>query len=181
MAELLTIARPYAEAAFGIAKSAQDQAKALQGWSDALGRLSTVLQTPEASRLMSDPMVGADDLAKLVADVSGGLSEQQVSLVRVMAENGRLAAMPEVVTHFEALRNQLEKVSSAEVRSALPLSDGQLSEIVDLLSKKFGRPIKAHVVVDKDLIGGVSVAIGDEVIDASVSGKLSKMASALMN
>ena len=59
MAELLTIARPYAEAAFGIAKSAQDQAKALQGWSDALGRLSTVLQTPEASRLMSDPMVKA--------------------------------------------------------------------------------------------------------------------------
>ena len=81
--------------------------------------------------------MGADDLAKLVADVSGGLSEQQLSLVRVMAENSRLAAMPEVATHFEALRNQLEKVSAAEVRSALPLSDAQLGEIVDLLSKKF--------------------------------------------
>jgi F-type H+-transporting ATPase subunit delta len=181
MAELLTIARPYAEAAFGLAKDQPEQAASLKAWSEALSRLAAVVQSPDAARLLSDPKVSAADSARLVSEVSGGLNQGQQGFVRVMAENGRLSVLPEVLLHFESLRNEYEKVCAAEVRSALPMTDAQLSDVVNLLSKKFGRPIKAHVVVDPSLIGGVSVAIGDEVIDASVSGKLSKMASALMN
>lgn len=179
MAELMTIARPYAEASFGLAR--EEGAAGLKSWSEGLARLAAVVASPEAHRLMGDPAVKPSQAAALLAEVAGGLSESQKKLLLVLAENGRLPVLPELAEQFEALRNEQEQVLAAEVTSAHPLSESQLTQIVATLSEKYGRPVKASVRVDADLIGGVSIAIGDEVIDASVSGKLSKMATALMN
>jgi F-type H+-transporting ATPase subunit delta len=98
-----------------------------------------------------------------------------------LAENERLAALTEISAMYETLRNEAERVLAAEVTSAYPMSDAQVAEITGLLEKKHGKKVKVSVHVDLDLIGGVSIAIGDEVMDASVRGKLARMQSALMN
>lgn len=89
--------------------------------------------------------------------------------------------MSEISAMYESLRNQAEQVLAAAVTSAFPMTEGQITELTGLLEKKHGKQVKVTVVVDPTLIGGVSIAIGDEVFDASVRGKLSRMATALMN
>jgi F-type H+-transporting ATPase subunit delta len=175
MAESLTIARPYAEAAF---KLACEQG-ALASWSDALRRIATVVADPLARELIGTPQLSAAQVASLVADTSGELGPEQRNFVQVLAENERLAVLPDIAAQFEALRNGFEGVLDAQVSSAFPLSDAQVSEIVALLAAKHGRQVKVTVTVDPDLIGGVSIRVGDEVTDASVRGKLAQLASAL--
>lgn len=99
----------------------------------------------------------------------------------MLAENERLAALTEISAMYETLRNEAERVLAAEVTSAYPMSDAQVAEITGLLEKKHGKKVKVSVSVDPELIGGVSIAIGDEVMDASVRGKLARMQSALTN
>ncbi len=175
MAEMLTIARPYAEAAFKFARDAQ----ALPAWSAALARLAAVLASPTAHDLIGHPGVPADRLAAVIADTTGGLDAQQLNFVRLLADNERLGAIAEIANLFEALRNDHEGVLEATIASAFPIDAGQVDGIVATLSQRFGRRIKASVSVDPELIGGVSIRIGDEVIDASVRGKLAQMAGAL--
>jgi F-type H+-transporting ATPase subunit delta len=153
MAEMITIARPYAEAAFKFARDAQ----ALPAWSEALGRLAEVATT----------------------ETAGGLDAAQTNFVRLLADNERLAAIVEIASLFEGLRNEHEGVLEAAISSAFPIDAAQVDSIVATLAQRYGRRIKASVSVDPELIGGVSVRIGDEVIDASVRGKLAQMASAL--
>ena len=175
MAELLTIARPYAEAAFGVAQDEQAQRQdALANWSQALDRLASVMHDPQAQGLLGNPGLTADQMA-------GGLTESQKRFVSTLSENGRLAVLTQVRDLFRGLRFAREGRLSVEIQSAMPLSDAQRDDIVALLSQKFGKPVQAEVSLRPELIGGVSMVIGDEVIDASVSGKLNKMASALMN
>jgi F-type H+-transporting ATPase subunit delta len=102
-------------------------------------------------------------------------------MLGVLAENERLSALSEISAMYESLRNDAEKVVSAEVTSAYPMSEAQINDVTAVLEKKHGKKVKVSVVVDPALIGGVSIAIGDEVMDASVRGKLSRMASALTN
>lgn len=175
MAESLTIARPYAEAAFQIARDAQ----ALSSWSDALARLAVVAGTDAARELIGNPRLSVEEVATLCADAAGAISEQQKNFVRVLADNDRIAVLPDVAKLFEALRNEFEGVLEAHVSSAYPLNDAQVADIVGTLEKKYGRSVKASVAVDADLIGGVSIRIGDEVMDASVRGKLAQLADAL--
>ncbi len=175
MAESLTIARPYAEAAFKIAR----ETDTLPAWSDALSRLATVAATPVAHELARNPQVDATRVAALIADAAGSLSAEQRSFVQVLAENDRLDVLPEVADRFEALRNEHEGVVDARISSAFPLSDAQLDEIVGALQAKYGSKVKASVNVDADLIGGVSIRVGDEVMDASVRGKLAQLAGVL--
>jgi F-type H+-transporting ATPase subunit delta len=177
MAESLTIARPYAEAAFKLARDAG----ALPQWSDALSRLSQVVHTKLARELLTNPRLTSDQLAAVIGDVSGVLTDEQRRFVRVLAANERLAVLPEIVSLFEAQRNAHEGVLDAQVSSAYPLSEQQITDVIATLEAKYGRKVKVSVSVDPDLIGGISIRIGDEVMDASVRGKLAQLADTLMN
>lgn len=177
MAESLTIARPYAEAAFKLAC----EAGALSQWSDALARLSAVVRSDSAHGLIGNPHITDAQVAALVCDVAGSLTPKQTNFVSVLASNERLEVLPEIVTIFEALRNGHEGVLDAQVGSAYPLSEHQVADVVATLEAKYGRKVKVTVSIDADLIGGISIRIGDEVIDASVRGKLAQLADALMN
>jgi F-type H+-transporting ATPase subunit delta len=175
MAESLTIARPYAEAAFKLAL----EGNVLPSWSDALSRLATVVGTDEARELIGNPQLTDSQVAFVVADAAGQLGAEQRNLVQVLADNERLAVLPEIAALFDELRNAHEGVLDAQIASAYPLVQQQVDDIVATLAQKYGKQIKATVHVDADLIGGVSIRIGDEVIDASVRGKLAQMAGAL--
>lgn len=175
MAESLTIARPYAEAAFELAR----EAGALPSWSDALSRLASVLGADVARELIGNPGLTTAQLAGIVADASGQLDEQQTRFVQVLADNERLAVLPDIADQFERLRNEHEGVLDARIDSAYPLTQPQIDDIVATLAQRYGKQVKATVHVDADLIGGVAIRIGDEVIDASVRGKLARMASAM--
>ncbi|MBU6143578.1 MAG: F0F1 ATP synthase subunit delta [Betaproteobacteria bacterium] len=177
MAELRTIARPYAEAAFGLAK----EENAFAAWSEALSAMAAVVAAPEMKALIGNPALAPARLAELIASAAPGLSKSQKDLLSVLAENERLAALTEISGMYETLRNEAERVLAAEVTSAYPMSDAQVAEITGLLEKKHGKKVKVSVNVDPELIGGVSIAIGDEVMDASVRGKLARMQSALTN
>lgn len=177
MAELRTIARPYAEAAFGLAVSEN----ALAHWSQSLGGLAQAASAPEIAALIGNPAVSPAKLAEVIAAAVPSLSKSERDMLLLLAENERIAVLPEISAMFETLRNDAESVIAAEVTSAFPMSDTQVSEIKSLLEAKHGKKVKVSVTVDPALIGGVSVAIGDEVFDASVRGKLARMATALMN
>lgn len=175
MAESLTIARPYAEAAFKLAR----ELNALPSWSEALGRLAVVAGTDVAHELVGNPRLTTEQVAALIADAAGQLSPEQQNFVRVLAGNERIGVLPEIAQSYEALRNAHEGVLDAQIGSAYPLTDAQVADIVATLAAKYGKQVKASVTVDSELIGGVSIRIGDEVIDASVRGKLAQMAGAM--
>jgi F-type H+-transporting ATPase subunit delta len=186
MAENLTLARPYAEAAFQLAKSG----KALVAWSDALSRLSAVVARPEMEECIGNPRLDPVQLTRLCLEVAAvdaksgakaGLSADQENFVRVLAENERLIVLPEISELFNELKHAHEGVKQAEITSAFPLDESALKNFVVDLERKFGCKIQATVKVDAELIGGVRIAVGDEVIDASVRGKLAAMATALKN
>ena len=175
MAELATIARPYAEAAFEVA----DREGKLAAWAAVLARLAAVASDPGCLRLVGDPLVTPDALYGVIAAAAGELPVEVQNFLRVLIENGRVAVLPEVCSHFEALKNAREGIVDAGIESAFPLDAAQTAELVTGLEARFKRKVRPHVSVDKELIGGVKVAVGDEVIDGSVRGKLAAMAAAL--
>ena len=176
MAENLTLARPYAEAAFALARSGDG----LPSWSNAIQRISSISSRPEMRECIGNPRFSPTQVASLCLDVAGGgLTTDQQNFVRLLVDNGRLDVLPEVAALYEDLRNAHEGIRDAEVSSALPLGDAALAELVAGLEKRFECRIRASVRIDPELIGGVRIAIGDEVIDASVRGKLAAMATAL--
>jgi F-type H+-transporting ATPase subunit delta len=182
MAENVTLARPYAEAAFQLAKGAS----ALPAWSQALDRLAAVSASAEMQTCISDPRLAPEQLASLLVDVAGDaklgqLAAEQQNFVRVLVDNDRLQVLPEIASLFDELKNAHEGVREAKVESAFPLDAAAVQGIVADLEKKLGCKIQATVTVVPELIGGVRIAIGDEVIDASVRGKLAAMATALKN
>jgi F-type H+-transporting ATPase subunit delta len=176
MAENVTIARPYAEAAFKLAKGES----ALGPWSEALERLATIAADPVMRDCITDPKLSEGQLFKLITDVAGdAMSAEQQNFVRVLVENERLQVLPEIRDLFVDLKNEHEGVCEAEIASAFPLDDATLSNLVADLEAKFKVKLGVTVSIDPELIGGVKIAVGDEVIDASVRGKLATMAAAL--
>jgi F-type H+-transporting ATPase subunit delta len=175
MAETLTVARPYAEAAFRHARDAGN----LSAWSSALSRVAEVVAQDAARAVLDHPALSSEQRAKLVGDVAGSLDEAQSNFVLLLAQNERLALAGEVAHHFDRLRNEHEGLIEAHIATAFPIDDAQVQAIVQTLTERFGRRVKASVVVEPELIGGVSIRMGDEVIDASVRGKLSQLSSAL--
>jgi F-type H+-transporting ATPase subunit delta len=178
MAEVATIARPYAEAAFDVAAGAN----ALPEWSALLAELAVVSADPHLRAALSDPRVNAAQQVELVlAAVRSPVGEAQRNFLRVLAHNDRLGVLSAVSEQFEALRAEREGVADAEVESAYPLAEGEVAALVATLEKHFRRRIRPHVRVAPDLIGGVRVTVGDEVIDGSVRGKLQTMELALQS
>ena len=176
MAENLTIARPYAEAAFA---SADDSGK-LQAWSQALRRLALVVSDPDMHNALGDPKIGPEQLYGLIAAGAGDALDAQVqNFVRVLIENDRLALLPEIATLFESLKDEREGVVEAQIESAFPMDDAALGQLVGDLERRFKRKVRPQVSVDSELIGGALIKVGDEVIDGSVRGRLQSMASAL--
>jgi F-type H+-transporting ATPase subunit delta len=175
MAESLTIARPYAEAAFQTALE-QD---ALAAWSDTLARLSAVVARPEAATLLGNPRISTMQVAEVMAEVAGAVSPEQRKFLGLLADNERLSVLPEITSLFARLRNAHEQVLDARVTSAFALTEPQVADIRATLEARRGRKVQVTVTVDPQLIGGVSIRIGDEVMDASVRGKLARLATAL--
>lgn len=178
MAENVTIARPYAEAAFQLAK----ESGALAAWGDALGLMAAAASEPEVKQLLADPTRTATDRGFLfLTAVPGELADEHRSFARVLAQNGRLAILPEIFELFVELKNEYERAAVAHISSAFPMDDATVARLLADLEPRFGRKLQADVTLDPELIGGVKVAVGDEVIDASVRGKLAAMATALQN
>ena len=176
MAEPSTIARPYAEAAFRLA----DAQGKLAEWSVVLANLAAVAADERVRRAVGDPNLSAARVAGLIVSVlAGKLSGDAENFVRVLAENDRLGVLTEIRTHFEALKNEREGTVEAEVTTAFEMDQAQVADLVSRLEKSTGRKVRARVSVDKSLIGGVKVVLGDKVIDGSARAQLSALENAL--
>lgn len=174
--ELVTIARPYAEAVYRLAS----QKGALEDWSRKLGLASAVANDPAMQDVISNPKFTRSDLERVFLDVLGkAFDEEGQNLIRLLVENGRLALLPEIAVQFEKLKAEQSGHLEASISSAYPLTDEQVKEMVAMLEKRFARKVTAQVNVDPELIGGVKINAGDVVIDASVRGQLNNMTFAL--
>lgn len=176
MAEPSTIARPYAEAAFRLA----DAQGKLAEWSVTLANLAAVAADGRVRAAAGDPNLSSAKVAGLIiAILAGKLSGDAENFVRVLADNGRLGVLMEIRTRFEALKNEREGTVEAQVYTAFEMDQGQIADLVSRLEKKTGRKVKARVSVDKSLIGGVKVVLGDKVIDGSARAQLGALENAL--
>jgi F-type H+-transporting ATPase subunit delta len=176
MAELTTIARPYAEAAFELARTAS----ALPAWSSMLRYLSTVITDLAMARSLDNPKFTAGDKESLILSVCGDkLDAMARRFVRVLVEADRVTVLPQISALFDDLRNDTEGVAMARIDSAFPLTDAQVAELKSALEKRFGKKIEATVNVDPELVGGARITVGDTVIDASVRAQLQSMANQL--
>ncbi|MES2073665.1 MAG: F0F1 ATP synthase subunit delta [Pseudomonadota bacterium] len=175
MAELATIARPYAEALFRVAQSGN-----LSAWSDLVTEMGQVAAHPDVVALAHNPKVSADQTAATFLSVlKSPVTEEAKNFVNTLADYDRLTALPEIAAQFHALKNAQEGAADAEIFSAFELTAAQLNELTATLEKKFGRKLHPSVTVDPSLIGGVRIVVGDQVLDTSVRAKLQQMQVAL--
>ena len=179
MAELATIARPYAEALYQActdAKSGADLAGAT-AWVD---ELAAIAANPDLLQLADNPKVSAAQVFDVITGVARtALPEQARNFLRPVLDNGRLPALPEIATQFRALVNAQNGSSDAVVYSAFPIDAQALADLQQTLQKRFGRKLNLTVQVDESLIGGIRVVAGDEVLDTSVKARLEQMKAAL--
>ncbi|HEV8260383.1 MAG TPA: F0F1 ATP synthase subunit delta [Burkholderiales bacterium] len=176
MAELATIARPYAEAVFRLAK----EGNALAAWSETLAFVAVVYQDPQMQAAISNPKVTANDVERLILAICGERIDGTArNLIQLLVRNRRLAVLPQIREQFEKLKLEDEGKVDAKISSAYPLDAAQRNQVVNLLSSHFKRNINATVTVDPELIGGIKVEVGDKVWDASVRGRLQTMAVTL--
>lgn len=176
MAEPSTVARPYAEAVFKLA----DSSGALAKWSEMLGALALVAKDERVRAAITDPQLSDAEVAGLfIAILAGKLSGEAENFVRVLAENKRLDLLAEIRSQFDSLKNEREGVIETELQSAFPLSEAQVADLVQRLEKKTGRKVRTKVHIDKELIGGVKLLIGDKVIDGSARAQLGALETAL--
>ena len=178
MAELITVARPYAEAVFSLAR----EQKSLDKWSDTLAQLAVIAQDPEMTLLIADPERDGAQIRDLFASILGSSADDGArNLVAALQENGRLMLLPEIARQYEQLKNSAEGVLEAVVETAFPLSESQGKDLTAMLSDKYGKTVHLTIQDAPDLIGGVRILVGDDVIDGSVRGKLQAMAASLKN
>jgi F-type H+-transporting ATPase subunit delta len=175
MAELATVARPYAEALFRVAQTGD-----MAAWSELVSQLAQVGANPDVQAFAANPKLTSSDLvATLSSLVKAPVTPEATNFLTMLAENGRVNLLPEIGAQFQVLKNAQAGAADAEIASAFALSDAQVAELVAALEKKFGRKLNPTVTVDPSLIGGVRVLVGDEVLDTSVRAKLQQMHAAL--
>ena len=176
MAELITVARPYAEAAFRASVDAKDVA----GYGEKLKLFGAAAATREAANLLGNPKVSAEEKADLLFSVAGGnVPDELKNLVNTLVENQRATLLPFISEHFERLQREHDGVVKALITSAFALSDTDKASLIDGLARRYRKRVEAEVKVDASLIGGARVQVGDDVIHASVRDTLDKMAIAL--
>lgn len=176
MSDNTTAARPYAHAVFEIAQADSSQAR----WSELLSFLTSVVSNDEMSQALDSPHIGAVEKGELLIEVCGGeISEAGRNFIKLLAENGRLKLMPEIMELYEEFRAQAESKIEAVVTSAYPLSDAQQQAMTEALKKKLGCDVTLVTEIDETLIGGAIIRAGDLVIDGSAHAKLAALAQTL--
>lgn len=176
MAELVTLARPYAKAAFEVAAGESR----LGEWQGMLNTAGAVAASEKVQVALSSPALTSEEQARLMLDICGDRLDAKMSnLVRALASNKRLALLPEIAAQFAALKAQQEKTIAVEVVSAFPLDAAASDRLSQALSKKWQCNIRLETEVDSKLLGGIVIRAGDTVIDASVRGRMLKLADAL--
>ncbi|GAD21811.1 F0F1 ATP synthase subunit delta [Acidovorax sp. MR-S7] len=178
MAELATIARPYAEALY---KACTDKAGAdLNGAAAWVDELAAIAANPQLRQLADNPKVTTNQVFDVIAGVArSALPDLAQNFLRTVIDNGRVQALPEIAAQFRALVNRSNGSSDAVVYSAFPLDAQALADLGTTLQKRFGRKLNLSVQQDETLIGGVRVVVGDEVLDTSVKARLEQMKAAL--
>ena len=175
MAEIGTIARPYAQAAFDVAKGEG----CLAEWAVFLEAAAILASNEDVRQLAQNPKVAKNQLVSLFDEVAKPVSDSQKNFLRTMIEQSRVDALPAVYEAFVAHKNAFEGSADAHIVTAYAMNDAQLQELIAALEKKLGKKLKPEVSVDESLIGGFCVTVGDEVLDMSVRAKLARMQSAL--
>ncbi len=173
MAEPVTIARPYAKAAFAVAKASGKTAE----WSRTLARAAEVVETPDFAVLIGNPNVDAGRLATLLTELAG--DAEAADFFELLAERKRLAVVPAIHASFEVLLADAENRIDVEVISATELDDAHATRIATALEKRLGRKVAIESKTDATLLGGAIIRAGDLVIDGSVKGRLEKLAASL--
>ena len=178
MADRATIARPYARAAFAHAQKADE----LASWSKLLGAAALGAADVRVARLIGNPHVTGEELV----DLLGGLSKQAAgeagrNFLRALAENRRLALLPQIAEQYEKLRAETEGVVDVEVIAAREIAAPQEKRLQAALAKRLGREVRMHTRIDESLLGGALVRAGDLVIDGTLKGRLERLGSALRN
>ena len=176
MSQELTLARPYARAVF---KMAREQQRMPQ-WSSLLGFAARAVAEPAVQALLGDPGITPQALAELVVP-PGDVDPLFQQFLSVLADNRRLAVLPEIAGLFDALRAEDEKIVRATITSATPLAEDEVAKLRASLVKRFGREVQVSTAVDASLIGGAVIDAGDVVIDGSLKTKLARLGAALAN
>lgn len=177
MAELSTVARPYSEALFAVANADKG---GLALWAEQLQRLANVAAQPDARVVMTDPRLSDTQRVSIfLSAVQPAVDKYFENFVALLTTNDRLLLLPQIAKQFEALKDTAEGVAQANITSAFPMSEDQVSQLIALLEPKFGLKLKPHVTVDAALIGGVRVHVGDQVLDTSVQAQLVRMRDTL--
>jgi len=180
MAELSTIARPYAEALFAAASGDKPAPGVLDQWLALVAEMAAIAEHAEVAQVVGDPNLGAARVFELVRSlIKSPLPAAAENFLRLVVDNGRLAALPEVAQQFRAMKNAAEGQADCLIESALPMSDDEVKDLLGGLSRKFGLKLIPQVKVDSGLIGGVRVSVGDHVLDDTIKARLAKMHAAL--
>ena len=179
MAELATIARPYADALF---KAQGSDLATTAVWLD---RLAALAENAQLLQFADSPKVDVAQVFDVMADVAskdnGLLPEAARNFLRIVIENGRLSALPEIASQFRSLKNAAGGTTDAVVFSAFPMDEQALSEVAAALEQRFGRKLDVKVELDPSLIGGIRAVVGDEVLETSVKARLEQMKVALIS
>lgn len=176
MAELVTLARPYARAAFEYARDQKD----LSGWSAALSLVAAITAEQTIAKVLTSPALTAEQKSKVYLDVCGDkLNAQQQNFIQVLAENKRLPLLAEIRQLFELYKANQEKTVEVDLQTAFAVEDAVAEKLKNALSKKLDRKVNLHTSINEDLIGGALIRAGDTVIDGSIRGRLAKLGEAL--
>jgi len=176
MAELTTIARPYAQAVF---RHAQENDR-LDQWSTMLVTAASVIQDTAMREVIASARLSREQITDMLIDICAeAVDEQGRNLVRLLDENDKLTLLPEIAVVYEHYRAEAEQTIEAEMVSAFPVSEAQQEKITAALVKRLGSKVSLDISVDQTLLGGAIIRAGDMIIDGSVQGKLNKLASAM--
>lgn len=177
MAELSTIARPYADALF---ETARASGEGLERWLAVVEELAALMSHPQVAQVVADPKLDDAQVVDLLSSlVKQPLPATGTNFLKLLVANQRLAALPEVAVQFRQLKNEAEGVADCLIETAFPLSDAEVNDLLAALAKRFGTGLRPSVQVNPALIGGVRIAVGDQVLDSSVRARLNQMQTAL--
>ena len=177
MAELSTIARPYADALF---ETARASAEGLDRWASIVDELAGLVSHPQVAEVVGDPKLNDAQVAELISGlVKEPLPPAATGFLKLLIANQRLAALPEIAKQFRQLKNNAEGVADCLIEPAFPMADSQVNDLVAARAKRFSAKLKPTVQVNPALIGGVRIAVGDQVLDSSVRARLTQMQTAL--